>query len=255
MKLERVQGTLEEVIERLQDHDMQTVATCESFTLRRWQEVPSTIAPWSPPTTPNDQISFARSDSGIFSEAGFSVRSIPMSAYQFNDMETRGKGVLISGGAQTKAYTVEARKQKEGLDLKPPEAGVSMAGSSGRSSKPPTKPTKPAPLTSIPEPEEEDEVPSAKDDRKSIMSAGIQMPIKTPRQEELPKSHKALRGVRHRIKNFPKRRTEVDFIPVPEEKGQVTPDTTHDTPDFSIGRYSQALEYSVGPQKSMVMVS
>ncbi|PUU82364.1 hypothetical protein B9Z19DRAFT_1120853 [Tuber borchii] len=160
MKLERVQGALEEVIERLQDHDMQTVATCESFTLRRWQEVPST------PTIPNDQISVARSDSGIFSEAGFSVRSISMSAYQFNDMETRGKGFLISDGTHTKAYTVEARKQKEGLDSKQKEVGVPMAGSSGRSSKPPTKPTKPAPLNSIPEPEEEDEVPNAKDDSK-----------------------------------------------------------------------------------------
>ena len=207
MILERVQGTLEEVIERLQDRDMKTVATCESFTLQRWQEVPSTITSSSRPTTPNDQISATRSESGILSEAGFSERSIPMSAYQFNNMEARGKGVLISDGTQAKAYTVKACKQKKVLDPKSPEARAPMAGSSGRPSKLPIKITKPAPLTSIPEPEEGNEVPRAKNDSESKMSAGIQIPIKTPKQR------------------------------VPEEKGQVTPDTTHNASGLSRERY------------------
>ena len=256
MKLERVQEILKEVIERLQDHDMQTVATCESFTLQRWQEAPSTIAPSSRPTTPNDQISAARSESGILSEAGFSERSIPMSAYQFNDMEARGKGVLISDGTQAKAYTVKARKQKKGLDSKPPEAGVPSAGSSAGSSKPPTKATKPALLASIPEPEEGDEVLDVKDDSKPGIAIDSQTFIKITSKKEGPKPREALRRARHRLKNFPKkRRSKVDPMPVPKEKGQITPDTTHDAPSFSIEKFLQDPKYSRGPQKPLVMVS
>ena len=210
MKLERVQDILKEVIERLQDHDMQTVATCESFTLQRWQEVPSTIAS-SRPTTPNDQISAARSESGILSEAGFSERSIPMSAYQFNDMEARGKGVLISDGTQAKAYTVKARKQNKGLDSKPLEAGVPSAGSSAGSSKPPTKATKLALLASIPEPEKGDEVLDVKDDSKPGMAIDSQTFIKTPSKKEGPKPRGALRRARHRLKIFRKPRSKVDL--------------------------------------------
>ena len=219
MKLERVQGTLEEVIERLQDHDMQTVATCESFTLQRWQEVPSTIAPSSRPTTPNGRISAARSESGVLSEAGFSERSIPMSAYQFNDMETRGKGVLVLDGTQTKAYTVKAREQKKGLDSKPPEAGVPMIVFPVGSSKPPTKTTKPAPLASIPEPEEGDEVLAAQDGSKQRMAIDSQMFIKTPSKKERPKPRGALRRARHRLKNFRKPRSKAGPRPAPEASG------------------------------------
>lgn len=252
MKLERVEEILKEVIERLQDHDMQTVATCESFTLQRWQEVPSTVAPSSRPTTPNDQIS----ESGILSEAGFSERSLPMSAYQFNDMEARGKGVLILDGTQAKAYTVKARKQKKGLDSKPPEAGVPSAGSSAGSSKPPTKTTKPALLASIPEPEEGDEVLDVKNDSKPGMAIDSQTFIKTPSKKEGPKPCGALRRARHRLKNFPKkRRSKVDLMPVPKEKGQVTPDTTHNTPGFLIEKFLQDPKYSRGAQKPLVIVS
>ena len=255
MKLERVQEILKEVIERLQDHDMQNVATCESFTLQRWQEVPSTIAS-SRPTTPNDQISAARSESGILSEAGFSERSIPMSAYQFNDMEARGKGVLISDGTQAKAYTAKPHKQKKGLDSKPLEAGVPSAGSSAGSSKPPTKGTKLALLASIPEPEEGDEVLDVKDDSKLGMAIDSQTFIKAPSKKEGPKPRGALHRARHRLKNFPKkRRSKVDPMPVPKEKGQVTPDTTHEGPSFSIEKFLPNPKYSRGPQKLLVMVS
>ncbi|PUU82365.1 hypothetical protein B9Z19DRAFT_1041110 [Tuber borchii] len=239
MQLERVQEILKEVIERLQDHDMQTVATCESYALQRWQEVLSTIAPSSRPTTPNDQISVARSESGMLSEAGFSERSIPMSAYQFNDMETRGKGVLISDGTQAKAYTVKARKQKAGA----PNAG---------SSKPPTKATGPALLARIPEPEEGDEVLDVKDDSKPGMTIDSQTFIKTPSKTGGPKPRGALRRARHRLKNFPKkRRSKVDLMPVPTEKGQVTPDEIHNTPGFSIEKFLQDRKYSRGLQKPL----
>ena len=210
MKLERVQEILKEVIERLQDHDMQTVATCESFTLQRWQEVPSTIAS-SRPTTPNNQISAAHSKSRILSEAGFSERSIPMSAYQFNDMETRGKGFLISDGTQVKAYTVRARKQKKGLDSKPLEAGVPSVGSSAAPSKLPTKTTRPALLASIPEPEEGDEALDVKDDSKPGMTIDSQTFIKTPSKKERPKPRGALRRARHCLKIFRKPRSKADL--------------------------------------------
>ena len=218
MKLERVEGALEEVIERLQDRDMQTVATYESFTLQRWQEAPSTIAS-SRPTTPNYQISAARSESEILSEAGFSERSIPMSAYQFNDMGARGKGVLISDGTQAKAYAVKAHKQRKGLDLKPPEARVPSTGSSAGSSKPLTKATKPAPLASIPEPEEGDEVLDAKDDGKPGMTIDSQTFIKTPSKKERPKPPGALYKTRHRLKNFRKPRPKADSKPTPQVSG------------------------------------
>jgi len=240
VKLERVQGTLEEVIERLQDHDMQTVATCESFTLQRWQEVPSTIALSSRPTTPNGQISAVRSESGVLSEAGFSERSVPMSAYRFNDMETRGKAVLVSDGTQTKAYTVKAREQKKGLDPKPPEAGVLGAGSSACSSKPPTKATKPAPLASIPEPEEGGEVLDATDDSKPRMAIGSQMFIKALSKEEGPKPRGALRRAQHRLKNFRKPRSKDGLRPAPEASGDgvnmlITPTAVGKLRNASVG--------------------
>ena len=235
---------------------MQTVATCESFTLQRWQEVSSTIAPSSRPTTPNGRISAARSEPGVLSEAGFSERSVPMSAYRLNDMETRGKAVLVSDGTRTKAYTVKAREKNKVLDSKPPEAGDPTVGSSVGSSKPPTKITKSAPLDSIPEPEERDEVLGVKDDSKPRMAIDSQMFIKTPSKEERPRPRGALRRTRHRLKNLAKKhRSKVDPIQVPEEKGRVAPETTHDTPGFSIERFLQGPKHSRGLQKPAVMVS
>ncbi|PWW77028.1 hypothetical protein C7212DRAFT_278972 [Tuber magnatum] len=203
MKLERVQGALEEVIERLQDHDMQTVATCESFTLQRWQDVPSAIASSSRPATPNGQASAARSESGILSEAGFSERSIPMSAYQFNDMGNRGKGILISDGRQTKAYTVTAGIKKKASNSKPPETGVSRAGSPASSPKPRTKSLKSTPLASVPEPAGEDETQGVKDDSGPKEAGAVNRdPVTIPSKKTSTKPRGSLRRVRHRLKNF-----------------------------------------------------
>ncbi|CUS08712.1 unnamed protein product [Tuber aestivum] len=217
MKLERVQGALEEVIERLQDHNTKTVATCESFTLQRWQDVPSTIAPSSRPATPNGQTSAARSESGILSEAGFSERSIPMSAYQFNDMGNRGKGVLVSDGTQTKAYTVKAGSKKKASNPKPPEAGVTRAGSPASSSKPQTRSMKPTPLSSIPEPEEGDAVLEAKDYGKLEMAAVSRTVKRDPSKSERLQPSGALRGVRHRLKNLRKAGPKANTRTVPED--------------------------------------
>ena len=139
-----------------------------------------------------------------------------MSAYQFNDMEARGKGVLISDGTQAKAYTVKARKQRKGLDSKPPEAGVSSAGPSAGSSKPPTKTTKPAVLASILEPEE---VLDVKDDSKPGMAIDSQTFIKTSSKKERPKPPGALYKTRHRLKNFRKPRPKADSKPAPQISG------------------------------------
>ncbi|KAG0133565.1 hypothetical protein HOY82DRAFT_517126 [Tuber indicum] len=247
MKLERVQGTLEEVIERLQDHDMQTVATCESFTLQRWQEVPSTIGPSSRPTTPNGQIPVARSESGILSEAGFSERSIPMSAYQFNDMGNRGKGVLISDGTGTKAYTVKTGTLKKAYNSKPSVERVTRAGPPASSSKLQIKSTKPTPLATIPEPEDEDE---AKNDSNPGAATASQTFIKIPGKKRHLKPRRALSRARYRLRNFPKKPTsKADPILVPEEEQKVTPDITHDTPGLSMARFLQAPEYSKGSRK------
>ncbi|KAG0634312.1 hypothetical protein HOY80DRAFT_1018554 [Tuber brumale] len=246
-KLERVQGALEEVIERLQDHDMQTVATCESFTLQRWQEVPSTIAPSSRPTTPNGRISAARSESGILSEAGFSERSIPMSAYQFNDMGNRGKGVLISDGTGTKAYTVKTGTQKKASDSEPPVEGVTRAGPPTSSSKLQTKSTKSTSLAIIPEPEEGDGVLEAKNDNNPKMAAASKTVIKTPSKKGRLKPRGALGRARYRLRNFPgKPRSGVDPGPARGGSGDgarpfVAPGAVDKPQDASAGVITKAL--------------
>ncbi|PWW74044.1 hypothetical protein C7212DRAFT_353666 [Tuber magnatum] len=232
MKLERVQGTLDEVVERLQDHGMQTVATCESFTLQRWQEVPSTIPLSSRPTTPDGRVSVPPSESGILSEAGFSERSIPMSAYQFNDMGTRGIGVLVSDGTQTKAYTVRNGKHRGASDSRPPEAGAPRAGSprigspragsprigSPRTgspasfSTPPTRSSKSTPLVSIPEPEEGDGAQGGRDDSKPGEAPTRQEFIAIPSRREGLKLRGALRSAWNHLENIRKPRSKVEEL-------------------------------------------
>ncbi|CUS08411.1 unnamed protein product [Tuber aestivum] len=211
-RLERVQGTLEEVVDRLQDHGMQTVATCESFTLQRWKEVPSTTALSSRPTTPDGRVSVAPSESGILSEAGFSERSIPMSAYQYNEMGARGIGVLVSDGTQTKAYTVRNAKQRGAADSKPPETGVPRSGSPASFSTPPTRSSKSTPLVSIPEPEEGDGAQGCRDDGKPKEAPVIQAFITIPSKIECLMPREALRNARHHLENFRKPRSKAEEL-------------------------------------------
>ncbi|KAG0637359.1 hypothetical protein HOY80DRAFT_278220 [Tuber brumale] len=211
-RLERLQGTLDEVVERLQDRGMQTVATYESFTLQRWKEISSTIAP-SRSTTPDGQASVARSESGVHSEAAFSERSIPISAYQFNDMEARGIGVLISDGTQTKAYTVKTGTQKKVSYSKPLEAGAPRAGSPASFSIPPTRSTKSTPLVGIPEPGEGDGVQGGEGGEggsKLEEAAASQTFIGVPSGGGRLNPRGAFRRARHHLENFRKPRPKTE---------------------------------------------